>query len=99
MFFNVNDSFSYVEVYGVKNEIPQLIDPHDIFRTRTIMFDNIHRNILSTVSRKEQGPAFCRFLRWRFPYFDKFLVSSVYHPDIIESPYKRSQQVRYQCVE
>ena len=99
MFFNVNDSFGYVEVYGVKGEQTQLIDPHDIFRTRTIMFDNIHRNILSTVADPRLAQSFCGFLRYRFPGFDRFLVTSVYYPSLTKDPYKRQQSVQYQCLD
>jgi len=99
MFFNVGEASGHVEVYGVKDEKPQLIDPHDIFRTRTIMFDNIHRNILSTVASRHQAKSFCRYLQYRFAYFDHFLVTVVYSPSIVDEPYKRFQEVRYECRE
>src|SRR5438309_486667 len=35
MFYNVDDSYGLVEVLGVKDNILQVIDPHDILRTRT----------------------------------------------------------------
>ena len=97
MFFNVNDNYGFVEVYGVKEDKSQLIDPHDIFRTRTIGFDNIHRNILSEVSSPERSKDFCRFLHYRYPYFDKFAVVLVYYPSLTKEPYKRLQQLQYQC--
>src|SRR6185295_8127850 len=49
MFYNVGDNYGYVQVYGIKDKKIQPIDAHDIFRTRTIGFDNIHRDILSSV--------------------------------------------------
>ena len=36
MFYHIDDDFGYVEVYGVKRGESQLLDPHEIFRTRTI---------------------------------------------------------------
>lgn len=97
MFFNVDDSSGYAEVYGVKGGQPQLIDPHDIFRTRTIMFDNIRRNILGGVLSRQRAPAFCQYLKYRFPYFDEFLVAQVYYPSITEDHYRREQALAYRC--
>ncbi len=99
MFYNVEDSFGNVEVSGVKDGIPQMIDPHDIFRTRTIGFDNIHRGILGAVAGQEMQPSFCKYLSRRFSYFENFLVTVVYYPHMSEAPYERLQRVRYQCYE
>lgn len=102
MFYQVDPSGGYFEVYGVKNNEPQLIDPHEIFRTRTIGYDNIHRGILGSVNNPD-NPAvaaqFCRFLNYRFPYFDKFYVTASYHPNMPEAPYERRQKILYQCDE
>ena len=97
MFFNVDEQFAYAEVYGVKNNQPQLIDPHLIFRTRTIGFDNIHRNVLSTVLSPEEEKPFCRYLRWRFADFDRFLVMVVVYPSVVKTPMRRIQRVEYEC--
>lgn len=87
-------------MYGVKNNQSQLIDPHDIFRTRTIGYDNIHRGILGSVNNPN-NPAvaaqFCRYLNYRFPYFEKFFITASYHPDMVERPYDRRQNILYQC--
>lgn len=99
MFFRVDDDFSYVEVYGKKGEQIELIDPHDIFRTRTIGFDNIHRNILSSVAARDSAKSFCPFLKYRFPYFDSFFVTYVYYPSITKEPGKRLEEVLYTCGE
>jgi len=97
MFFNVGEDTGYAEVYGVNADGPQQIDQHEILATRTIGFDNIHRNVLSTVlSSDMQGP-FCRFLQRKFPEFDNFLVTAVYYPSIVKAPHKRLQRVVYQC--
>ncbi len=97
MFFQVDDGYGFTEVYGIKNGKPQLIDPHDIFQTRTIMFDNIHRNILSTVADQHYARPFCGFLERKFPYFDNFMVSVVYYPHLAKERFERLQQVKYQC--
>ena len=79
MFFNVDETYSYVEVYGKADGSVHLIDPHDIFRTRTFGFDNIHRNILSTIGSRGNAAAFRHYLAWRFPYYDDFTVTAVYY--------------------
>ncbi len=97
MFYNVDDSYALAEVYGIKEGKPQLIDPHEILRTRTIMFDNIHRNVLSTVLRPQLAPSVCRYLHYRFPYFDEFIVVQAHYPSLIKERYQKEQQVLYRC--
>src|SRR5271170_7692465 len=97
MFYNLGDNFGYAEVYGVKNGNPQLIDPHQILQTRAIGYDNINRNALSTVLEPGMSDAFCPFLKRRFPYFDKFLVTYVEYPQLTEQPMERKQVVAYEC--
>ena|SRR3989338_10037798 len=97
MFFNVDDSAGFVEVYGVTDGEPQRIDPHDIIQTRTIAYDNIHRNILSEVANPQLKPAFCKFMERKFPNFDNFLVTVVYYPSFTKTPHRKIQKVIYQC--
>ena len=97
MFYKVGSTGGFYEVYGMKNKKPQLIDPHDIFRTRTIGYDNLHRGILGSAAQKRRGQDFCRFLRYRFPYFDEFVISGVYLPKMVENPYERYDNVQYKC--
>ena len=97
LFYNVGDEFTYAEVYGVQNNQPQLIDPHLIFRTRPIGFDNIHRNILLEVLYAQQKQPFCRYLKMRFPDFENFLITAVVYPSITKTPDRRVQQVVYEC--
>lgn len=99
MFYSVEDVSGNVEVYGFKDNKPQLIDPHDIFSTRTIGFDNIHRGIMGLVTYQENRPMFCRFLNRKFPYFDKFTVLYDFYPSITKEHYKKFQKVLYQCIE
>src|SRR5438445_6704213 len=59
MFFNVDDSFGNAEVYGVKDGLPQLLDPHQILTTRAIGYDNIHRGAMTTVFNTDIKDPFC----------------------------------------
>ena len=97
MFYSVSDSEGFVEVYGVDHGEIRLIDPHDIIQTRTILYDNIHRNVLSEVADPEAKPAFCKFLHRKFPDFDNFVVTVVYYPSLSKTPHRRFQKAVYQC--
>jgi hypothetical protein len=99
MFYNLGDNFGYAEVYGVKNGTPQLIDPHQILQTRAIGYDNINRNALVTVLTPGMSNLFCPFLKRKFPYFQKFLVTYVEYPRLTEEPMYRTQTVAYECSE
>ena len=97
MFYSVGASSGHAEVYGVKDGQAQLIDPHEILRTRAIGYDNINRNVLSEVFSPPLQKPFCDFLKRRFPDFDNFLVTAVQYPSVTKTPHKRLQQVVYQC--
>ncbi len=99
MFFNVNDGYGYVEVYGLKNGQPQLIDPHQILQTRAIGYDNINRNALITVLDRNLARSFCGFLRRNLPYFDSFAVTYVNYPRLTQQSFERQQQLAYECRE
>jgi len=99
MFYSLGDNFGNAEVYGVKNGVPQLIDPHEILRTRAIGYDNINRNALLSVLSPEMSGSFCPFLKRKFPYFDKFLVTYVEYPHLTEQPLEKHQTVVYECNE
>ncbi len=97
MFFNVEDSYGYAEVYGIKNGQGQVIDPHDILQTRAIGYDNIHRNVLVSVLSQDVSRPFCSFLRRKFPYFESFAVTYVNYPSVTQRPFERLQTVMYEC--
>ena len=99
MFYNVGDNFGYAEVYGVKDEVPQLIDPHQILQTRAIGYDNINRNALIMVLPPVMSSSFCPFLKRKFPYFQKFMVTYVEYPHLTEQPFERTQTEVYECNE
>ena len=97
MFFNIDPSYGYAEVYGIKNGQAQAIDPHQILQTRAIGYDNIHRNALSTVLSRDVSRDFCAFLKRKFPYFDSFLVIYAQYPSLIERPFEKQQSIAYEC--
>ena len=97
MFFNVDDSYGLVEVYGVKDGRTQMIDPHQVLPTRPIGYDNIHRNALSMVMSRNMAQPFCGYLHRKFSYFDSFLVTYVNYPSVSQRPFERLQTVAYEC--
>ena len=97
MFYNIGKQGGNYEVYGIKNKKLQLIDEHDIFRTRTIGYDNIHRGILGSAANIRRARSFCQFLEYRFPYFDNFIVNFAYYPEPSKEQYKKIDRVQYQC--
>ena len=97
MFYNVNETCGFTEVYGVKNGQPIFIDPHKIFETKAIGYDNIHRNVLSTVLMRPYHRHFCNFLKRKFPGFDEFLVTAVEYPSVVKAPKQKLYQVVYIC--
>ena len=97
MFYEVDEREGHVEVYGVRNRQPELIDPHRIFATRWAGYDNIRRNIMITVLSRAYAESFCRFLRWKFPDYDGFVVAYAETPSVVERPRRVFRQVVYQC--
>ena len=97
MFYNVDERFSAVEVYGVKDGQPQLIDPHRILQMRPIGYDNIHRGAMfAFISMRAQSQA-CAYLQRKFGYFEKFFVAYVEYPSVTTHPLKEMRQIVYQC--
>ena len=99
MFYSVDNSYGYVQVYGVKDGRTQAIDPHYILQTRSIGYDNINRNALITVLGQDMQQPFCRFLKRKFEYFDGFLVTYVHHPHVTKQPFEQTQTIVYECKE
>ena len=98
MFFNVGNGAGDTEVFGLNNgQPPQFIDPHQIFETRDIGYDNIHRGIMGTLMEPQLRPQACRYLHRKFPYFQKFLVTYVEYPSLATDPMKQNRYVIYQC--
>jgi hypothetical protein len=97
MFYNVDEGYGLAEVFGVRHGNPEFIDPHRIFETKAVLYDNIHRNVLSGVLSSYYGPEFCRFLKRKFPEFENFYVTAVYYPSVIKTPDKKLYQLKYVC--
>ena len=97
MFFNIDKSYGFAEVYGVRNGQPILLDPHDILETKAVGYDNIHRNVLVGVLSRGDAQSFCRFLRRKFPSYDEFLVIYAQYPDLVSTPDRILRQLAYRC--
>ncbi|MBI3320140.1 MAG: hypothetical protein HYZ89_06095 [Candidatus Omnitrophica bacterium] len=97
MFFNVDRSYGFAEVYGLSAGHPTLLDPHAIFETRFLGYDNIHRNVLISVLSPHAAPRFCRYLQRKFPQYDAFRVVYAVYPDLVNRPDEIQRQVLYQC--
>ena len=97
MFFTVDRSYGFAEVYGFRQGSPFLLDPHDIFATRAVGYDNIRRNVLITVLSPSASLPFCRYLRRKFPQYEQFSVVYAAYPDLVDQPSHVVHQVAYQC--
>ena len=85
MFFRVADYEVRAEVYGQKGDTLELIDPHRIFETRWLGYDNIHRNVLVSILDSGGNEGFCRYLKRKFPEYEDFTVAQVIYgcrPDL-----------------
>ena len=97
MFYEVGEREGHVEVYGLRDRRPELIDPHRIFATRWLGYDNIHRNVMISVLSRAYAESFCRFLRRKFPDYDGFIVAYAETPSVVEQPQRVFREVMYQC--
>ena len=97
MFFNVDPSYGFAEVYGILGGERVLLDPHDILETKAVGYDNIHRNVLVGVLSREAPRPFCGFLHRKFPGYDQFLIVHAEYPDLISAPDRVLRRVAYQC--
>jgi hypothetical protein len=97
MFFNVDPSYGMAEVYGVRDGRATRIDPHRIFETRAVGYDNIHRNVLVSVLSTQDGARFCAFLHRKLPDYPEFAVVYTMYPDLLQRPDQLVRKVVYQC--
>ena len=96
MFYRVDASYGFAEVYGIRDQQPIQLDPHEIFQTWAVGYDNIHRNMLISVLAPDRAEGFCRFLRRKFPSYDMFAVAYGEYQDVTTSAEPRHQVV-YRC--
>lgn len=97
MFFHVDARYGFTEVYGRTGDVVTPIEPHAIFSTRTVGYDNFHRNILIGVLNQQDAPTFCRYLAWKFPAFEQFGVVYAEYPDVVQTSERVLRQLAYQC--
>ena len=97
MFYNIGPSYDFVEVYGIRGKEAVKLDPHDIFATRAVGYDNIHRNVLIGVLTDGAAPPFCRYLKRKFPTYNTFAVLAERYPDLVATPNRFLFQVAYRC--
>jgi hypothetical protein len=97
MFFHVDRSYGFAEVYGLKQAEPFLIDPHEIFATRFVWYDNIHRNVLVSVLSAHDAPQFCTYLQRKFPQYASFAVVYATYPDVVAQPNTVLRYLAYRC--
>ncbi len=97
MFFRIDEGDGRAEVWGVRGDSGELIDPHRIFENRWIGYDNIRRNILIAALNEAYAPAFCSYLRRKLPEYGGFLVMQTWRPSVVREPDKVLRQVAYRC--
>ncbi len=97
MFYNVDPTYGFAEAYGMREGIPELLDPHAIFPMRNLGYDNIRRNVLVSVLSQDAVPGFCRHLRRRFPAYDGFAVVYASYLDLVKQPDRILRQLAYRC--
>ena len=97
MFFNIDRSYGFAQVYGIRQGKAVEIDPHAIFETRFVGYDNIRRNVLISVLSPSHGPSFCAYLHRKFPEYDGFAVVYSLYPDVVDHPDDIRSQLAYQC--
>jgi hypothetical protein len=97
MFFNVDRSYGFAEVIGFQEGRPILIDPHLIFETRFVGYDNIRRNVLVSALSLHQAPRFCAYLKRKFPQMEGFDVVYAVFPDVVNRPTEKLSEVAYRC--
>ncbi len=97
MFYQVDRRYGFAEVYGLQAGAPQRLDPHTIFATHAVGYDNIRRNMLVGVLNTTLQPAFCRYLQRKFPAYEDFLIVAAEYPDIVDTPQRLLRVPVYRC--
>ena len=97
MFFRIDSSYGFAEVWTQQDDQPIKLDPHDIFSTKAIGYDNIHRNMLIGVLDQHRASDFCAYLQRKFPQYERFAVLYGHYPDVVKEPKRIERQVAYRC--
>ncbi|MDP3703773.1 MAG: hypothetical protein Q8R78_05240, partial [Candidatus Omnitrophota bacterium] len=97
MFYAVDRGYGFAEVYGIRNRQMERLDPHRIFTTRSLGYDNIRRNIMIGVLSQGRAEAFCRYLRRKLPEYDVFAVVYAQYDDMVADPDQVQRRLVYEC--
>ena len=97
MFYNVDRSYGFAEVYGIRGTELTWLDPHAVLETKAVGYDNIRRNVLVGVLYQDRAQNFCRFLRRKFPIYDEFLIAYAEYPDVVNTPKRILRRPAYRC--
>ena len=98
MFYHLDRSYGFAEVYRIEaDQRLVLVDPHDIFRTKAVGYDNIRRNVLISVLSRDTAQPFCRYLLWKFLSAPGFAIVYGEYPDVAGQPDFVKRQVAYRC--
>src|SRR3990167_6167516 len=97
MFYNIDRSYGFAEAYGIRGTELTELDPHAVFETKAVGYDNIRRNVLAGVLYQDRTQAFCRFLRRKFPTYDDFLIVYAEYPDAVNTPERILRRPAYRC--
>lgn len=97
MFYHVGDGAGGIEVYGIRGGTPALLDPHAIFETRYILFDNIRRGMMFSSAEPGRSWDFCNYLRRKFPEYPDFAVTQYQVPSLVKATQRKTQAVLYRC--
>ncbi|HEX9781032.1 MAG TPA: hypothetical protein VGB20_07450 [bacterium] len=98
MFYRIDPAYGMAEVYGVRpGGPPELLDPHAMFETRALGYDNIRRNVLVGVLTRDAAAPFCRYLHRKFPAYASFSVVYAEYPDLIGEPARVRRATAYRC--
>ena len=97
MFYKVENAAGGVEVYGVNKGGRTLIDPHRIFSTRYVLFDNIRRGMMFEAVEPGRQWGFCNYLRRKFPEYADFAVTQYEYPSLTDPSVKKLQADDYTC--
>lgn len=97
MFFHIDPRYGFAEVYALRDGRTVQLDPHDIFSTTAIGYDNIHRNVLVGVIDQDRAEPFCRYLRRKFPDDEALAVVYGEYPDVVQTPDRILRQIAYRC--
>ena len=97
MFYNIDPTYGFAEMYAREDRTMKVLDPHAIFETKAVGYDNIRRNVLIGVVYRDRAPDFCRYLGRKFPEMKEFAVVYAGYPDVVSQPERVERSLVYKC--